>query len=89
MDENNPEQVFSLLSYLQREQYGDRPLGYGQYYKAPLKTGVDSKTKKSRSYKDGSPVHSKNEKTGKSRDEESSLNNIENAYKTYVEFFSV
>ncbi|NQY10350.1 MAG: DUF2723 domain-containing protein [Flavobacteriales bacterium] len=65
MDENNPEQVFSLLSYLQREQYGDRPLGYGQYYNAPLKTGVDSKTKKSRSYKDGSPVHSKNEKTGK------------------------
>jgi hypothetical protein len=36
MDENNPENVFSLLSYLNREQYGDRPLVYGQYYNAPL-----------------------------------------------------
>jgi len=36
MDENNPETVFSLLSYLNREQYGDRPLFYGQYYNAPL-----------------------------------------------------
>jgi hypothetical protein len=36
MDENNPENVFALLSYLNREQYGDRPLFYGQYYNAPL-----------------------------------------------------
>ncbi|MBN2520704.1 MAG: DUF2723 domain-containing protein [Bacteroidales bacterium] len=36
MDENNPENVFSLLSYLNREQYGDRPLVYGQYYDAPV-----------------------------------------------------
>ncbi len=35
MDENNPDNVFSLLSYLNREQYGDRPLFYGQYYNAP------------------------------------------------------
>ncbi len=32
MDENNPENVFSLLSYLNREQYGSRPLLYGQHY---------------------------------------------------------
>ena len=36
MDENNPENVFALLSYLNREQYGDRPLFYGHYYNAPL-----------------------------------------------------
>ena len=36
MDENNPDNVFSLLSYLNREQYGDRPLFYGQYYNAPV-----------------------------------------------------
>lgn len=36
MDENNPENAFSLLSYLNREQYGDRPLLHGQYYNAPL-----------------------------------------------------
>ncbi len=36
MDENNPDDVFALLSYLNREQYGDRPLFYGQYYNAPV-----------------------------------------------------
>ena len=34
MDENDPEQVFNLLGYINREQYGDRPLFYGQYYNA-------------------------------------------------------
>lgn len=36
MDQNNPENVFTLLSYLNREQYGDRPLLYGPYYSAPV-----------------------------------------------------
>jgi hypothetical protein len=36
MDQNNPDNPFSLLSYLNREQYGSRPLIYGQYYNAPL-----------------------------------------------------
>ncbi|MDA3779830.1 MAG: DUF2723 domain-containing protein [Bacteroidales bacterium] len=40
MDENNPETVFSLVNYLNREQYGSRPLVKGQYYNAPV---VDSK----------------------------------------------
>jgi hypothetical protein len=35
MNENNPSNVFSLLSYLNREQYGDRPLFIGQYFNAP------------------------------------------------------
>lgn len=32
MDQNSPEHVFSLASYLNREQYGDRPLFYGRTY---------------------------------------------------------
>jgi len=36
MDENNPETVFNLLHYLNREQYGNRPLITGQYYNAPV-----------------------------------------------------
>ncbi|NLA24056.1 MAG: DUF2723 domain-containing protein, partial [Bacteroidales bacterium] len=32
MDQNSPDNVFNLLYYLNREQYGDRPLFYGQYY---------------------------------------------------------
>ena len=38
MDQNNPDNVFSLLSYLNREQYGSKPVFYGQYYNAPLDT---------------------------------------------------
>ncbi len=34
LDESNPETVFSLVSYLNREQYGDRPLFYGAYFNA-------------------------------------------------------
>lgn len=32
MDQNSPENVFTLASYLNREQYGDRPLFYGKTY---------------------------------------------------------
>ena len=34
IDENNPEDVMSFVSYLKREQYGSRPLFYGQYFDA-------------------------------------------------------
>ena len=34
IDENNPEDVMSVVSYLLREQYGSRPLVYGQYFTA-------------------------------------------------------
>lgn len=38
IDMNDPEQPFSLLSYLNREQYGENPLLYGQYFYArPIK----------------------------------------------------
>ena len=34
IDQNNPEDVMTFVSYLKREQYGSRPLVYGQYYNA-------------------------------------------------------
>ncbi len=34
INENNPSDAVSLLSYLNREQYGDSPLVYGQYFTA-------------------------------------------------------
>jgi len=37
MNENRPENVFALLSYLNREQYGDRPLLRGNLYNAEVK----------------------------------------------------
>jgi hypothetical protein len=36
MNENRPENVFALLSYLNREQYGDRPLILGHQYDAEI-----------------------------------------------------
>ncbi|MBN1132474.1 MAG: DUF2723 domain-containing protein [Bacteroidales bacterium] len=37
MNENRPENVYALLSYLNREQYGDRPLMRGHLYNATIK----------------------------------------------------
>ena len=36
MDENSPNNVFSLGSYLSREQYGDHPLLYGPAYSSEI-----------------------------------------------------
>lgn len=36
IDQNDPEDAYSLLSYLNREQYGSSPLIYGQYYNTPI-----------------------------------------------------
>lgn len=40
MDQNSPDHVFSLKSYLNREQYGDRPLFYGPAFNAPVKLDI-------------------------------------------------
>jgi hypothetical protein len=53
MDENNPETAFSLLYYLNREQYGDRPLVVGQYFNARpvgIKEGKATYTKMNGKY---------------------------------------
>ncbi len=54
IDENSPEDAVSLLSYLNREQYGTTPLLYGQYYNTEVIN-----------YKDGNPVYVKDIKKGK------------------------
>ena len=43
MNENSPDNVFALMEYLNREQYGDRPLIYGQYFNAPEERRVETK----------------------------------------------
>jgi hypothetical protein len=35
MDENNPENAYTLMKYLNRSQYGETPLFTGHYYNAP------------------------------------------------------
>lgn len=41
LDENSPDNVFALKYYLNREQYGDRPLFYGATYNAPVKLRIE------------------------------------------------
>ena len=41
LNENAPADVFTMADYLNREQYGDRPLFYGQYYDTELKDRKD------------------------------------------------
>ncbi len=43
MDQNNPETLFSLLYYLNREQYGSSPLVTGNYYNAPVEAVEEGK----------------------------------------------
>ena len=43
LDESNPESVFSLLEYLNRDQYGQTPLFYGNYFNAPAVKQVEGK----------------------------------------------
>jgi hypothetical protein len=42
MNENDPENMYSFLSYLNREQYGNCPLLYGQYFNAPIKSSIET-----------------------------------------------
>ena len=43
MNSNNPSNPHALLSVLNRDQYGGRPLLYGAYYSAPVEDVIESK----------------------------------------------
>ncbi len=58
MDQNSPEDIFTLGSYLNREQYGDRPLFYGQSYTSQLSITKDGRY----ASKQGAPVYVRAEK---------------------------
>ena len=64
MDQNSPEDIFTLGSYLSRDQYGDSPLFYGQAYTSQVAFDRDgdycipAKTK-------GAPVYQRKEKASK------------------------
>ncbi|MGD9992079.1 MAG: DUF2723 domain-containing protein [Salinivirgaceae bacterium] len=66
IDQNDPEDAYSLLGYLNREQYGERPLMFGQYYDTPLnlkdpyKEGGKTWMKGEERYEEGKPKISYN-----------------------------
>ncbi len=44
LNENSPDHVFSFKAYLDREQYGNSPLFYGQYFTAKVISQKDGET---------------------------------------------
>ncbi len=62
MDQNSPEDVFTLEEYLGREQYGDRPLFYGPTFKSQPQIVASGDELKYDTTK-GAPVYQRKEKT--------------------------
>ncbi len=61
MDQNSPEDIFTLGNYLSREQYGDRPLLYGQAYSSQVALDIEGNMCKPR-FEEGAPIYSRKEK---------------------------
>ena len=64
MDQNSPEDIFTLGSYLSRDQYGDRPLAYGQAYTSQVAFDVQGNMCIPKRTK-GGPVYQRKEKASK------------------------
>ena len=79
MDENNPENVFNLLSYLNREQYGSQPILTGQQFNTPLNAQEP--------YADGNPVYSQDFKKGVYYVSDDRKASVPNYAKEFTAFF--
>ena len=64
MDQNSPEDVFTLGSYLSRDQYGDKPLLYGQAYTSQVAYDVDGNMCVPK-HKEGAAIWQRKEKAAK------------------------
>ena len=80
MDQNSPEDIFTLGSYLSRDQYGDTPLLYGQAYTSQVALEQDGnycvpqKTT-------GAPVYQRKEKASKDEKDSYFIVNTKDKYK--------
>jgi hypothetical protein len=64
MDQNSPEDIFTLGSYLSRDQYGSYPLLYGQAYTSQVALEQDGDMCKPKMTQ-GAPIYSRKEKASK------------------------
>ena len=64
MDQNSPEDIFTLGNYLSRDQYGNRPLLYGQAYTSQVALEQEGNLCKPKQSK-GAPIYSRKEKASK------------------------
>ncbi len=63
MNQNAPDNVFALASYLNREQYGERPLFYGQTNNSSVVYEASPSGQLTPQYSDGAPQYAKTTKT--------------------------
>ena len=80
MDQNSPEDIFTLGSYLSRDQYGDRPLFYGQAYTSQVALEVDGDMCKP-VMTEGAPVYQRKEKASKDEKDSYFVVSHKNKYK--------
>ena len=67
MDQNSPEDIFTLGNYLSRDQYGYRPLLWGQTYASELEVADDGMHYK---WTEGAPIYQRKEKASKDEKDE-------------------
>ena len=79
MDENDPENAPNMLSYLLREQYGDWPILYGQYYNAPTVSKSE--------FGSGDPIYAKDDKNKNYKVIDSRKNSIPKYQKEFCTVF--
>lgn len=80
MDQNSPEDIFTLGTYLSRDQYGDRPLLYGQAYTSQVALKTDGNICKPE-MSEGAPIYSRKEKKTKSEKDSYFVVSHKNKYK--------
>jgi len=79
INENNPDDAISLLSYLNREQYGTWPLLTGQYYNSPGDPNDPAS--------DGSPIYIRDNTKGRyviTDDRKNSIQNYDPRFTTFL-----
>ena len=80
MDQNSPEDIFTLGSYLSRDQYGDRPLLYGQAYTSQVALKVNG-DRCLPDMNEGAPIYGRKEKVSANEKDSYFVVSHKNSYK--------
>ena len=80
MDQNSPEDFFTLGEYMGREQYGTRPLFYGQAYTSQMELKIEGNMCRP-VVKEGDPIYQRKEKASKDEKDEYFVVSTKDQYK--------
>ena len=84
MDQNSPDEIFSFTKYLNREQYGENPLFFGQTFASDVKRDASGAPV----IKEGAPIYTKVVKTKPGQKDEYFVSGHKETYEyNYTTFF--